>query len=134
MTTRHQPMSIPMMPSRGRTSYAAAFRLLRSKTKARLATGEAGSPPVDRDETDADRAITRARHALVGDAGRVAGLDLAVYLPQLPPELPPLPVPLLQQVRAGIGPIPFVWCGLAISPLQIAIAYATVANGGTFSI
>ncbi|HYH51750.1 MAG TPA: leucine--tRNA ligase [Acidimicrobiia bacterium] len=32
----------------------------------RLATGEAGSPPVERDETDADRAITRARHALVG--------------------------------------------------------------------
>ncbi|HEV3365631.1 MAG TPA: class I tRNA ligase family protein, partial [Acidimicrobiia bacterium] len=32
----------------------------------RLATGEAGSPPVDRDETDADRAITRGRHALVG--------------------------------------------------------------------
>ena len=32
----------------------------------RLATGEAGSPPVDRDESDADRAITRGRHALVG--------------------------------------------------------------------
>jgi leucyl-tRNA synthetase len=32
----------------------------------RLATGEAGSAPVDRDETDADRAITRGRHALVG--------------------------------------------------------------------
>jgi leucyl-tRNA synthetase len=32
----------------------------------RLATGEAGSPPVDRDETDADRAITRGRHGLVG--------------------------------------------------------------------
>jgi leucyl-tRNA synthetase len=31
----------------------------------RLATGEAGSPPVDRAETDADRAIVRARHALV---------------------------------------------------------------------
>jgi leucyl-tRNA synthetase len=32
----------------------------------RLATGEAGSPPVDRDETDADRAIIRGRHVLVG--------------------------------------------------------------------
>jgi leucyl-tRNA synthetase len=32
----------------------------------RLATGEAGSPPVDRDETEADRAVARARHALVG--------------------------------------------------------------------
>ena len=32
----------------------------------RLATGEAGSAPVDRDETDADRAVTRGRHALVG--------------------------------------------------------------------
>jgi leucyl-tRNA synthetase len=32
----------------------------------RLATGEAGSAPVERDETDADRAITRARHGLVG--------------------------------------------------------------------
>jgi leucyl-tRNA synthetase len=32
----------------------------------RLATGEAGSPPVDREETDADRAITRGRHALIG--------------------------------------------------------------------
>jgi leucyl-tRNA synthetase len=32
----------------------------------RLATGEAGSPPVDRPETDADRAIVRARHGLVG--------------------------------------------------------------------
>jgi leucyl-tRNA synthetase len=32
----------------------------------RLATGEAGSAPVERDETDADRAITRGRHALVG--------------------------------------------------------------------
>jgi leucyl-tRNA synthetase len=32
----------------------------------RLATGEAGSVPVDRDETDADRDITRGRHALVG--------------------------------------------------------------------
>jgi leucyl-tRNA synthetase len=31
----------------------------------RLATGEAGSPPVDRGETDADRAVLRARHALV---------------------------------------------------------------------
>jgi leucyl-tRNA synthetase len=31
----------------------------------RLATGEAGSPPVDRPETDADRAVIRARHALV---------------------------------------------------------------------
>jgi len=31
----------------------------------RLATGEAGSPPVDRPETDADRAVVRARHALV---------------------------------------------------------------------
>src|SRR5581483_2149767 len=32
----------------------------------RLATGEAGSPPVDRPETDADRAVVRARHGLVG--------------------------------------------------------------------
>ncbi len=32
----------------------------------RLATGEAGSAPVDRSETDADRAVVRARHALVG--------------------------------------------------------------------
>jgi leucyl-tRNA synthetase len=32
----------------------------------RLATGEAGAAPVDRDETDADRAVTRGRHALVG--------------------------------------------------------------------
>src|SRR2546423_4679124 len=32
----------------------------------RLATGEAGSPAVDRDETDADRAVIRGRHALVG--------------------------------------------------------------------
>ncbi|HMC80659.1 MAG TPA: leucine--tRNA ligase [Acidimicrobiia bacterium] len=32
----------------------------------RLATGEAGLPPVDRDETDADRAVIRGRHALVG--------------------------------------------------------------------
>ncbi|MDQ1514230.1 MAG: leucyl-tRNA synthetase [Actinomycetota bacterium] len=32
----------------------------------RLATGEAGSAPVDRGETDADRAVTRGRHALVG--------------------------------------------------------------------
>jgi leucyl-tRNA synthetase len=32
----------------------------------RLATGEAGSAPVDRDETDADRAVNRGRHALVG--------------------------------------------------------------------
>jgi leucyl-tRNA synthetase len=31
----------------------------------RLATGEAGSPASDREETDADRAVTRARHALV---------------------------------------------------------------------
>jgi leucyl-tRNA synthetase len=31
----------------------------------RLAAGEAGSPPVDRTETDADRAVVRARHALV---------------------------------------------------------------------
>ncbi|MGH9042495.1 MAG: leucine--tRNA ligase, partial [Acidimicrobiia bacterium] len=31
----------------------------------RLATGEAGSPPVDRAETDADRAVTRGRHVLV---------------------------------------------------------------------
>jgi leucyl-tRNA synthetase len=31
----------------------------------RLATGEAGSPPVDRAETDADRAVVRARHAVV---------------------------------------------------------------------
>jgi leucyl-tRNA synthetase len=31
----------------------------------RLAVGEAGSEPVERDETDADRAVTRARHALV---------------------------------------------------------------------
>ncbi|MDQ3945834.1 MAG: leucine--tRNA ligase [Actinomycetota bacterium] len=31
----------------------------------RLATGEAGSPAVDREETDADRAVTRARHAFV---------------------------------------------------------------------
>jgi leucyl-tRNA synthetase len=31
----------------------------------RLATGEAGSAAVDRDETDADRAVTRGRHALV---------------------------------------------------------------------
>jgi leucyl-tRNA synthetase len=31
----------------------------------RLATGVAGSPPVERDETAADRAITQARHALV---------------------------------------------------------------------
>jgi leucyl-tRNA synthetase len=34
----------------------------------RLATGEAGSEPVEREETDADRAITRARHALVAKA------------------------------------------------------------------
>jgi leucyl-tRNA synthetase len=34
----------------------------------RLATGEAGSEPVERDETDADRGITRARHALVAKA------------------------------------------------------------------
>jgi leucyl-tRNA synthetase len=34
----------------------------------RLATGEAGSSPVDRDETDADRKVTRARHALVAKA------------------------------------------------------------------
>jgi leucyl-tRNA synthetase len=34
----------------------------------RLATGEAGAEPVDRDETDADRQITRARHALVAKA------------------------------------------------------------------
>ena len=32
----------------------------------RLATGEAGSVAVDREETDADRAVTRGRHALVG--------------------------------------------------------------------
>ena len=32
----------------------------------RLATGEAGGAPVERDETDADRAVTRGRHALVG--------------------------------------------------------------------
>jgi len=32
----------------------------------RLATGEAGAAPVDREETDADRAITRGRHAVVG--------------------------------------------------------------------
>ena len=32
----------------------------------RLATGEAGSPPVEREETDADRAVMRGRHALVG--------------------------------------------------------------------
>ncbi|MEW6472923.1 MAG: leucine--tRNA ligase [Actinomycetota bacterium] len=32
----------------------------------RLATGEAGSAPVERTETDADRAITRGRHALIG--------------------------------------------------------------------
>jgi leucyl-tRNA synthetase len=32
----------------------------------RLATGEAGAPPVDREESDADRAVTRGRHALVG--------------------------------------------------------------------
>ena len=31
----------------------------------RLATGEAGSAPVERSETDADRAVTRGRHALV---------------------------------------------------------------------
>jgi len=31
----------------------------------RLATGEAGSPPVDRAETEADRAVVRARHGLV---------------------------------------------------------------------
>jgi leucyl-tRNA synthetase len=31
----------------------------------RLATGEAGSEPVEREVTDADRAITRGRHALV---------------------------------------------------------------------
>jgi leucyl-tRNA synthetase len=31
----------------------------------RLATGEAGSPPVEREETDADRDLTRARHAFV---------------------------------------------------------------------
>jgi leucyl-tRNA synthetase len=31
----------------------------------RLATGEAGAPPVDREESDADRAVTRARHAVV---------------------------------------------------------------------
>jgi leucyl-tRNA synthetase len=31
----------------------------------RLATGEAGSEPVDREVTDADRAISRGRHALV---------------------------------------------------------------------
>ena len=31
----------------------------------RLATGEVGDPPVPRDETPADRAVTRARHALV---------------------------------------------------------------------
>jgi leucyl-tRNA synthetase len=30
-----------------------------------LATGEAGSPAVDREETDPDRAMTRARHAFV---------------------------------------------------------------------
>ncbi|MGH8972186.1 MAG: leucine--tRNA ligase [Acidimicrobiia bacterium] len=34
----------------------------------RLATGEAGAEPVDRDETDADRKITRGRHALVAKA------------------------------------------------------------------
>jgi leucyl-tRNA synthetase len=34
----------------------------------RLATGEAGSEPVERTETDADRAINRARHALVAKA------------------------------------------------------------------
>ncbi len=32
----------------------------------RLVSGEAGSPAVDRPETDADRAVIRARHALVG--------------------------------------------------------------------
>jgi leucyl-tRNA synthetase len=32
----------------------------------RLATGEAGSTAVDREETDADRAVLRGRHALVG--------------------------------------------------------------------
>src|SRR5918996_513211 len=32
----------------------------------RLADGVAGAAPVDRDETDADRAVTRGRHALVG--------------------------------------------------------------------
>jgi leucyl-tRNA synthetase len=31
----------------------------------RLATGEAGSPPVERDETAADRSVTQGRHALV---------------------------------------------------------------------
>jgi leucyl-tRNA synthetase len=31
----------------------------------RLATGEAGAAPVERDESDADRKITRVRHALV---------------------------------------------------------------------
>ncbi|HLF40937.1 MAG TPA: leucine--tRNA ligase [Acidimicrobiia bacterium] len=31
----------------------------------RLATGEVGDPPVDRDETPADKEITRGRHALV---------------------------------------------------------------------
>jgi leucyl-tRNA synthetase len=34
----------------------------------RLATGEAGAEPVDRDGTDADRKVTRARHSLVAKA------------------------------------------------------------------
>ncbi|HEY3238760.1 MAG TPA: class I tRNA ligase family protein, partial [Acidimicrobiia bacterium] len=34
----------------------------------RLATGEAGTEPVEREQTDADRKITRARHALVAKA------------------------------------------------------------------
>src|SRR5215217_519630 len=49
----------------------------------------------------------------------LAGLDIAVYLSKLPPELPPLPVPLLQQVRAGIGLVSLVGRSLAVSPLQL---------------
>jgi hypothetical protein len=47
----------------------------------------------------------------------LAGLDIEIYLSKLPPKLPPLPVPLLQQVRAGIGPVSLVGRSLAVSPL-----------------
>src|SRR5215216_2213331 len=49
----------------------------------------------------------------------LAGLDIEIYLSKLPPKLPPLPVPLLQPVRAGIGPVSLVGRNLAVSPLQL---------------
>jgi hypothetical protein len=49
----------------------------------------------------------------------LAGFDLTLYLSQLPPELPPLPIPLLKKVYPRVDLIAFAGYDLVALSLQL---------------